>query len=93
MTEHWVLVALRLGIVAAGSLVGLSSLRLSLRKGELRTAYLLLATGIGMLTLGAVMEGLLFELARWDLLDAHAAEAVVTAAGFVLVLLSILRNA
>jgi len=74
MTEHWVLVALRLGIVAAGSLVGLSSLRLSLRKGELRTAYLLLATGIGMLTLGAVMEGLLFELARWDLLDALAAE-------------------
>jgi len=57
------------------------------------TASLLLATGFGMLTLGAVVEGLLFELARWDLSDAHAGEAVVTAAGFVLVLLSIRRTA
>ncbi len=55
--------------------------------------YLLLATGFGMLTLGAVVEGLLFELARWNLSDAHAAEAVVTAAGFTLVLLSIVRSA
>ena len=92
MTEHWVLVSLRLGIVAAGSLAGLWSLRLGLRKRERRTAYLLLAAGFGMLTLGAVVEGLLFELARWDLSDAHAGEAVVTAAGFALVLLSILRS-
>lgn len=93
MTEHWVLVTLRLGIVAAGFLVGLWSLRLGLRKRERRTAYLLLAMGFGMLTLGAVMEGLLFELAGWNLFDAHATEAVVTAAGFALVLLSILRGA
>jgi len=93
MTEHWVLVALRLGIVLAGSLAGLWSLRLGLRKRERRTAYLLLATGFGMLTLGAVVEGLLFELARWDLSDAHAVEAAVTAAGFALVLLSIRRTA
>jgi len=93
MTEHWVLVALRLGIVAAGSLVGLWSLRLGLRRGDRRTSYLLLATGFGTLTLGAVVEGLLFELARWNLSDAHAAEAAVTAAGFALVLLSIVRSA
>ena len=82
-----------LGIVAAGSLVGLWSLRLGLRRRERRTEYLLLAMGFGMLTLGAVVEGLLFELARWDLSDAHAGEAIVTAAGFALVLLSILRSA
>ncbi len=93
MTEHWVLVALRLGIVAAGSVAGVWSLRLGLRRRERRTTYLLLATGFGLLTLGAVVEGLLFELARWDLFDAHAAEAIVTAAGFGLVLLSILRSA
>ncbi len=92
MTEHWILVALRLGIVAVGSLAGLWSLRLGLRRRDQRTVYLLLATGFGLLTLGAVVEGLLFELARWDLSDAHAAEAVVTAAGFILVLVSILRS-
>ena len=93
MTDHWALVALRLGIVAAGSLVGLWSLRLGLRRRERRRTYLLLAAGFGFLTLGSVVEGVLFEFAGWDLLDAHGAEAVVTAAGFVLVLLSILRNA
>ncbi len=92
MTDHWILVALRLGIVGAGCLVGLWSFRLALRRTERRTAYLLLAAGFGMLTLGAVVEGLLFELARWDLFDAHAAEAAVTAAGFGLVLLSVLRS-
>lgn len=93
MTDHWVLVALRIGIVAAGSLVGLWSLRLGLRRRERRAAYLLLAAGFGLLTLGSVVEGVLFEFAGWALSDAHVAEAVVTAAGFVLVLVSILRSA
>ncbi|HYU07463.1 MAG TPA: hypothetical protein VEM77_09835 [Thermoplasmata archaeon] len=93
MTDHWVLVALRLGIVAAGSLVGLWSLRLGLRRKERRLTYLLLATGFGVLTLGSVVEGVLFEFAGWTLSDAHATEAVVTATGFVLVLVSILRRA
>lgn len=93
MTEHWILVALRLAIVTAGSLVGLWGLLLGLRRRDRRTTYLLLATGFGLLTLGAVVEGLLFEFARWDLSDAHAAEAVASAAGFALVLFSILRSA
>jgi len=93
MTEHWILVSLRVGIVLAGSLAGLWSLRLGLRKRERRAAYLLLATGFGMLTLGAIVEGLLFELAKWDLSDAHAGEAIVSVAGLALVLLSILRTA
>ena len=92
MTEHWILVALRLAIVAAGSLVGVWSLRLGLLRRDRRTTYLLLATGFGLLTLGAVVEGLLFELVGWSLSDAHAAEAVVTATGFVFVLVSILRS-
>ncbi|HKZ64243.1 MAG TPA: hypothetical protein VJ400_07365 [Thermoplasmata archaeon] len=93
MTDHWVLVALRIGIVAAGSLVGLWSLRLGLRRRERRVPYLLLATGFGLLTLGSVVEGVLFEFAGWALSDAHVAEAAFTVAGFVLVLVSILRRA
>jgi hypothetical protein len=93
MTDHWVLVALRIGIVAVGSLVGLWSLRLGLRRRERPATYLFLAAGFGLLTLGSVVEGVLFEFAGWALSDAHVAEAAVTAAGFVLVLVSILRGA
>jgi len=92
MTDHWLLVALRIGIVAVGSLVGLWSLRLGLRRRERRATYLLLAAGFGLLTLGSVVEGVLFEFAGWALSDAHVAEAVVTAAGFVLILASIFRS-
>ena len=93
MTDHWVLVALRIGIVAVGSLAGLWSLRLGLRRRERLGTYLLLAAGFGLLTLGSVVEGVLFEFGGWALSDAHVAEAVVTASGFVLVLVSILRSA
>lgn len=92
MTEHWVLVALRLGIVAVGFLVCLWALRLRLLRNDWRGTYLLLAIGFGFLTLGAVVEGVLFELAGWTLSDAHTTEAGIAAAGFALVLLSILRS-
>ena len=93
MTDHWVLVALRIGIVAAGSLAGLWGFRLFLRRRERRGTYLLLAAGFGLLTLGSVVEGVLVEFAGWALSDAHVPEAAFTAAGFVLVLVSILRSA
>lgn len=92
MTDHEILVGLRIGIVAAGSLVGLWSLRLSLLRPERRRTYLLLAAGFGLLTLGSVVEGVLFEFAGWALSDAHGAEAAITTAGFVLVLASIFRG-
>lgn len=92
MTEHEILVAVRIGIVAVGSLVGLWSLRLALLRLERRPAYFLLAGGFGLLTLGSVIEGVLFEFAQWPLLDAHVAEAALTAAGFVLILSSIFKG-
>lgn len=92
MTDHEVLVGLRIGIVAVGSLVGLWSLRLGLLRMERRAAYLLLAAGFGLLTLGSVVEGVLFEFAGWALSDAHVAEAAITAAGFVLIVASIFRS-
>jgi len=92
MTEHTILVALRLGVVAAGALAALWSVRLNLLSQDHRGTYLLLALGFGLITLGAVVEGVLFEFARWDLLDAHTVEAFVGTAGFALVLLSILRS-
>lgn len=92
MTEHLILVGLRLGIVAVGALLTLMSLRLVLVGGSNRPSYLLLTIGFGLITLGALVEGLLFEVARWDLTSAHVVEALVSGAGFALILLSILRS-
>lgn len=92
MTEHLVLVALRLGVVVAGALVALWSLRLALRDREHRATYGLLALGFGLVTLGAVVEGVLFEFAAWDLQAAHTVDAVVSAAAFAFILLAILRS-
>ncbi|HLB67640.1 MAG TPA: hypothetical protein VJN63_04070 [Thermoplasmata archaeon] len=92
MTLHWVLVALRLGIVAAGFVVGLWSLRMGIRSQGDRATYLLLAIGFGLLTLGSVVEGIVFELAGWSLLDSSTAEAFISAAGFAIILVSILRT-
>ncbi|MFQ5871984.1 MAG: hypothetical protein ACE5IB_07485 [Candidatus Geothermarchaeales archaeon] len=92
MTDHTLLVAVRLGIVAVGSLNSLWSLRLALRSHLHRPTYLLLALGFGLLTLGAVIEGVLFEFAGWDLVAVHAVEAFMSIAGFTAVLLSILQS-
>lgn len=92
MTDHSVLVALRLGVVAVGSLAALWTLRLSLHVVGHRLTYSLLALGFGLLTLGTVLEGALFEFAGWDLASAHTAEAIVAATGFAVVLVAILRS-
>ncbi|MEE9236817.1 MAG: hypothetical protein V3U52_03405 [Thermoplasmata archaeon] len=89
MTDHLLLVALRVAIVAVGSLTALWSLRLALRSRGHRRTYLFLTIGFGLITLGAFVEGLLFEFAGWDLIAAHAVEAFVGAIGFVAILLSI----
>ncbi|MEE9593147.1 MAG: hypothetical protein V3W28_06180 [Thermoplasmata archaeon] len=92
MTEHLILVGLRLGIVAVGALLTLWSLRLAVNGRGNQASYLLLTIGFGLITLGALVEGLLFEVAQWDLTSSHAAETLVSGSGFVLILLSIFRS-
>ena len=92
MTAHDVLVALRLGVVAVGGLAGLWSLRLAILSPAHRGTYFLLAMGFGLVTLGAIVEGILFEFVGWDLASAHTVEAFVGIAGFALILASIIRS-
>lgn len=92
MTEHFALVAARLGVAAAGALAALWSLRMSRHAPDRRGTYLLLAAGFGLLTLGAVVEGILFEFVRWSIEDAHTTEAFIGILGFGLVLFAILRS-
>lgn len=92
MTEHELLVALRLGVVIAGTLVSLWALRLALLAENHRTTYGILALGFALLTLGAIVEGLLFEFGGRDLFASHTAEALISGAGFVLILVSIWQS-
>lgn len=92
MTGHLLLVSLRLAIVTVGAIVTLWGLRLVIQARGHRSTYLLLTAGFALLTLGAVVEGVLFEFLGWDLFAAHTAEAVVAASGFALILLSIVRS-
>ncbi len=90
--EHWLLVGLRIGVLIGGALVTLWALRLTLRSEGDRLTYLLLMLGFGLVTLGALVEGVLFEFGGYALLEAHTAEAFPTAAGLALILLSIVRS-
>lgn len=92
MTGHWLLIGLRIGVLAAGALVTFWTLRLTVRSPGHRGTYLLLVLGFGLLTIGALVEGVLFEFGGWELLDAHTAEAFLTAAGLAMILSSIVRS-
>ena len=92
MSIHDALVAVRLGVVAVGGLSSLWSLRLGLGAARERWTYLLLALGFGLVALGAIVEGILFEFAGWDLFAAHTTESVLGIAGFSAILVSILRS-
>ncbi len=92
MVEHALLVALRAGAALMGALAAIWSFRLAVLLAGSRRTYLLLSIGFGVVALGAVVEGLLFGVARWDLQAAHALEAFVSAAGFAAILLAIVRS-
>lgn len=92
LTEHFLLVGLRLGIVAAGGVVALRSLRLAFRSQDHWGTYLFLGVGFGLVALAAVVEGVLHEVAGWDLAASHTVEAFLSAAAFVLILVAILRS-
>jgi hypothetical protein len=92
MTEHIAVIALRAAIALVGALVAFWSFRMAHRFPKARGPYLLLAAGFGVFTLGTVIEGALFEFAGWDLVLAHAAEAFLSAIGFSLILLGVVRS-
>lgn len=72
--------ALKIITVALGFLIvylALKSYRVSRRR-----PILLLGIGIGIMTLGAISEGVAFQGLDWNLEQSHLFEAVMTLAGF-----------
>lgn len=87
MVFHIVLVAVRLAIVAAGAALAFLCYRTYRRKRE--NSLLHLAVGFILVTMGAVVEGALYEFLKIGLLEVHTIESAIVAAGFSVVLYAI----
>lgn len=82
------LVAVRVGVLMTGTLLALLVFRSYLRGGA--RDHLLLAVGFGLIALGALVEGVLFEVFDLGLLLVHTVESVFVILGLLAVLLAIL---
>lgn len=91
--SHDVLAGLQIAILAAGGVVSFWAFRLAARSAREPggRAFTALGVGFALLAVGAAAEGVLFEFMGWSLTLAHAAEAVLTAIGFAVILVAILR--
>lgn len=87
MSFHITLVLLRLLIVALGMLVVYLSFK-SHRQNHSST-MLLLSMGFLLLTVGVVVEGILFEFFGLDIFGAHAVESILVASGLSVIVYSI----
>jgi hypothetical protein len=83
----WIVRAMEALIIACGLLIVLIALRGYRKARNPSLAYL--ALGFALLTLGSVVEGLLYELLGMDLLKAHAVETFFQLSGFLSVVYGI----
>lgn len=49
------------------------------------------AIGFAVVSLGVFLEGILYEVLRWDLVTVHIIESLIVAIGFAILLISLLR--
>lgn len=83
------LAVVRLVVLALGVAVTAISFRAYLRE---RTRYLRDASlGLGIITAGVLIEGLLFQVTSFDLTTVHLVESVAIGIGFLVLLSSFLR--
>lgn len=86
-TSILVLSVLKLVTIALGFVIvylGARAYRASRRK-----PLLWLTVGMGIMTLGAISEGLAFQGLRWSLEQSHVVEAVVTLVAFAVLVYSL----
>ncbi|MFQ5871268.1 MAG: hypothetical protein ACE5IB_03805 [Candidatus Geothermarchaeales archaeon] len=83
----WAIRVLKVATVLLGSVIVYLAYR-GYQRNHSRAMFTLSA-GFGLITLGAVTEGVLFEFLGFELLQARLAEAVTTALGFFIVIYSV----
>lgn len=86
MSYHTILVLVRLLIVALGAII--VHLALRSHRQHRSNAMLLVSIGFTLITVGAVIEGVLFEFLGFDIFAAHTVESTLVALGFTVIIYS-----
>ncbi|MEE9593509.1 MAG: hypothetical protein V3W28_08010 [Thermoplasmata archaeon] len=81
MVDHPFLVAAKVTVLLLGSAIALLSYLAYRRNGG--SIMLALSAGFAFIALGSFLEGLLFEILRWDLATVHLVESAFVLAGLV----------
>jgi hypothetical protein len=81
VVAHPFLVAAKVTVLLLGTAIALLSYLAYRRNGG--SIMLALSAGFALIALGSFLEGLLFELLRWDLATVHLVESVFVLAGLV----------
>lgn len=84
---HWPLVAGKLLVLLLGLLIAAKAYRGYARHGS--TAMFYLAIGFVIISVGTVIEGLLFELLELEIFLASAIQTVIAAVGMLVILYSL----
>lgn len=88
MVSHIILVAVRLAVVVAGLALAYLSYRAYRKKSNV-IPMLALSAAFTLITLGAVIEGVLFEFVGYGLMQVHIIESAIVAVGLAIVLFAI----
>jgi hypothetical protein len=86
----WVLRAIEGFVLLVGAGIAYASLRAYTRTRDASIAFL--GAGFAVVTVGAGLAGIIYEVATHDLLSAWISSAALEAAGFALILYSMLRR-
>ena len=85
----WVLRGIEGFVLLVGAGIAYASLRAYSRTGDQSIAFM--GAGFALVTVGAGLAGIIYEVVTHDLLSAWISSAALEAAGFSLILYSILR--
>lgn len=85
----WVLRGIEGFVLLVGAGIAYASLRAYSRTGDRSIAFM--GAGFALVTVGAGLAGIIYEVVTHDLLSAWISSAALEAAGFSLILYSILR--
>ena len=89
MGFHTILAAIRIAIVINGLII--AYLCYKAYKREKLVEFTLLTIAFTLITVGILIEGILFEFFRMSLVDVHTFESLVTAVGYIIILYAIYR--
>lgn len=87
--ELLILRSLKIGIVVLGSILVYLAITAYRRNGQ--REFLFLSVGFGLITVGSVSAGILFEFLGFELLTVNIVESIMIILGFLSLVYSIYR--